>query len=55
MAKVFLLILLGAVIVGVGQGIADVSGLAWEIAGRVTIGLGMFTIFRAGVLDERIR
>lgn len=55
MAKVALLIVLGAAAVGVGSGLADVPGLAWEIAGRITIGLGMFTIFRAGVLDERIR
>ena len=55
MAKVILLIVIGAAVIAVGSELADVPGLVWEIAGRTTIGLGMFTIFRAGVLDERIR
>ena len=55
MAKVILLIVMGAAVIAVGFRLTDVQGPAWEIAGRITIGLGMFTIFRAGVLYERTR
>ncbi len=53
MAKVFSLILLGAVLIAVGGEIAESHDTAWWLAGRIIIGAGMFFIFRAGVLDER--
>lgn len=54
MAKVVLLILLGAVIVGVGQGISDVPGAGWWLAARVLNGAGFLCLFYSGVHYERI-
>ena len=53
MAKVVLLILLGAVIVGVGQGIDGVPGVGWWLVARVLNGVGFLCLFRSGVLYER--
>lgn len=54
MAKVVLLILMGAVIVGVGQGIADVPGVGWWLAARVLNGVGFMCLFCSGIHYERI-
>lgn len=54
MAKVILLLLLGAVIVGLGQGIADVPGVGWWLAARALNGVGFMCLFRSGILYERI-
>ena len=53
MSKVILLLLLGAGIVGAGQGIDDVPGVGWWLVARVINGVGFVCLFRSGVLYER--
>lgn len=54
MAKVDLLIVLGAVLIAVGGEIAESHHNGLWLTGRIIIiGAGMFFIFRAGVLEER--
>lgn len=53
MAKVVLLLLLGAFIIGVGQGIDGVPGVGSWLVARVLHGVGFMCLFRSGVLYER--
>lgn len=55
MAKVILLIVLGACAIGAGQGIDDVPGVGWWLLGRIVIGAGLLIVFYGGVHYERIR
>ena len=55
MAKVFSLILLGAVLIAVGGEIAESHDTVWWLAGRIIIGLGMFGVsffFMAAALSR---
>lgn len=54
MAKVVLLLLLGAGIVGAGQAFADVPGGGWWLLGRIVSGTGFLSVFYGGVHYERI-
>ena len=55
MAKVILLIVLGACAIGSGQAFADVSGGGWWLLGRIVSGTGHLSVFYGGIHYERIR
>ena len=53
MAKVVLLLLTGAVIVGIGQGIDNFPGVGWWLVARALHGVGFICLFCSGVIYER--
>ena len=54
MAKVILLIVLGACAIGSGQAFADVPGGGWRLLGSIVSGIGFLCVFYGGVHYERI-
>lgn len=53
MAKVALLIVLGACAIGAGYAFADVPSGSWLLLGCIVSGAGHLSVFYGGVLYER--
>lgn len=53
MARVVVFLVLGAVIVGMGQGIDGAPGVGWWLTARTLNAAGFMCIFYSGVLYER--